>query len=146
MSVSSKELDNLVEAKLLKAEPSDQAEFDGLFRSGVARLADSKIAGLSIDSRFSLAYDAAHSFALAAMRWHGYRPSNKRFVVFQALQHTLGIPRRKSGECSTIVTANEIWRIIKAHLKSMLSFSKNLSRLPKPFRHWSENLGQSGIK
>jgi hypothetical protein len=97
--MSSKELDNLVSVGMLKVEPPDQGEFDGLFRSGVARLADSKIAGLSDDSKFSLAYDAAHSFALAAMRWHGYRPSNKRFVVFQALQHTLGVPPK-------------IWRVL----------------------------------
>lgn len=89
--MSFKELDNLVGTGLLKREPPDQTEFDGLFRSGVARLTDSKIPGLSADSRFSLAYDAAHAFALAAMRWHGYRPDNKRFIVFQALQHTLGV-------------------------------------------------------
>lgn len=89
--MSSKELNNLADSGLLKVEPPDQGEFDGLFRSGVARLADSRIAGLSADSRFSLAYDAAHSLALAAMRWHGFRPDNKRFVVFQALPHTLGV-------------------------------------------------------
>jgi hypothetical protein len=89
--MTSKELDNLVRAALLKTEPPDQAEFDGLFRSGVSRLADSKIAGLSADSQFSLAYDAAHALSLAALRWHGYRPDNKRYIVFQALQHTLGV-------------------------------------------------------
>ena len=26
------------------------------------------------------------------MRWHGYRPDRQRFIVFQALQHTLGLP------------------------------------------------------
>lgn len=25
------------------------------------------------------------------MRWHGYRPDNRRYIVFQALQHTLGL-------------------------------------------------------
>jgi hypothetical protein len=47
---------------------------------------------LGADSRFDLAYGAAHAFSLAALRWHGYRPNNKRYVVFQALAHTLAIP------------------------------------------------------
>src|SRR5687768_7568398 len=46
---------------------------------------------LSLESRFRLAYAAAHSLALAALRWHGYRPRNRQ-IVFQALAHTLGTP------------------------------------------------------
>jgi hypothetical protein len=37
------------------------------------------------------------------MRWHGYRPDNKRYLVFQALEHTLGLPAAQ-------------WRVLdKAH-------------------------------
>jgi hypothetical protein len=43
-----------------------------------------------LESRFDLAYNAAHAFALAALRKHDYRPEN-RYVVFQALAHTLGL-------------------------------------------------------
>jgi hypothetical protein len=89
--MSSKELDNLVERGLLKREPGDQQEFNGLAASGRKRLTDAKKIGLSAESRFDLAYNAAHAFALTAMRWHGYRPDNKRYIVFQALGHTLGI-------------------------------------------------------
>lgn len=89
--MSSKELDNLVRIGLLKSEPGEQAEFDRLLASGKARLADARQQVLSADSQFTLAYDAAHAFSLAALRWHGYRPDRKRFVVFQALQHTLAI-------------------------------------------------------
>jgi hypothetical protein len=42
------------------------------------------------ESRFSLAYEAAHAFARAALGWHGYR-TDKRYLVFQALAHTAGI-------------------------------------------------------
>ena len=35
-------------------------------------------------------YGAAHSISLAAMRWHGYRSDN-RYLVFQCLQHTIGL-------------------------------------------------------
>lgn len=75
---------------MLKKEPGNQKEFEGLIESGRARLADSKTASLSIDGKFSLVYDAAHAFSLAALRWHGFRP-DKRYIVFQALQHTLGL-------------------------------------------------------
>ena len=101
--MGSKELDNLIRAALLKSEPADQKEFDGLLDSGRKRLADAKKKGLAAESQFDLAYGAAHAFSLAAMRWHGYRPANKRYVVFQALEHTLGI-------------RPEIWRVLdKCH-------------------------------
>ena len=41
-----------------------------------------------------MAYGAAHALALASLRWHGYR-SDKRYIVFQCLQHTLGIENSK---------------------------------------------------
>lgn len=83
-------LDNLVRIGQLKAEQPAQAEFDGLVRSGQVRLADAANATLSLESRFDLAYNAAHALALAAMRWHGYRSEN-RYQVFQCLTHTLGL-------------------------------------------------------
>ncbi|VAW63589.1 hypothetical protein MNBD_GAMMA09-4 [hydrothermal vent metagenome] len=55
---------------------------------------DAQIEGLSEDGRFSLAYGAAHALALAAMRWHGYRSDN-RYLVFQCLQHTIGLENVK---------------------------------------------------
>jgi hypothetical protein len=89
--MSSGELNNLARIGLLKTEPGDQAEFDGLLRSGRVRLMDAHKADLSTESRFDLAYNAAHAFALAALRWHGYRPDNKRYIVFQSLEHSLRI-------------------------------------------------------
>lgn len=100
--MSSTKLENLVRAGLLKAEPGDQSEFNGLLASGQKRLADARNTALSSDSQFDLAYNAAHAFALAAMRWHGYRP-DKRFVVFQSLAHTLGL-------------GPQVWRVLdKCH-------------------------------
>jgi len=101
--MSSKELDNLVETGTLKAEPGDQDEFDGLVKSGEARLTDARRSELSHESQFDLAYNAAHALALAALRWHGYRPNNKRYIVFPALAHTLGL-------------GPEVWRVLdKCH-------------------------------
>jgi hypothetical protein len=89
--MNSGELDNLVRIGLLKQEPADQAEIDGLLKSARARLNDAHKQELSAESRFDLAYNAAHAFALAALRWRGYRPDNKRYIVFQSLEHSLGV-------------------------------------------------------
>lgn len=96
--MTSQNLDNLVKAGQLKREPGDQKEFDGLVRSARARLTDAHNKQLSIESRFDLAYNAAHALALAALRWHGYR-SDKRYTVFQCVPHTLGL-------------GPEVWRVL----------------------------------
>jgi len=88
------ELDNLVKIRKLNAEPPDKKEFAGMVRAGKTKLNDAQIEGLSEDSQFSLAYGAAHAFALAALRWHGYR-SDSRYLVFQCLGHTLGLSKAK---------------------------------------------------
>ena len=86
----------------LVAEPPDENEIAGLLRSGKARLADAHNATLSLESRFDLAYNAAHALCLAALRRHGYR-ARHRYIVFQALPHTLGL-------------GPEVWRVLaKAH-------------------------------
>ena len=101
-------LDNLVRIGLLKAEAPASGEVGGLVRSGLARLADAKNSDLSIESRFDLAYNAAHALSLAALRITGYRAKN-RYIVFQCLQHTLDVP-------------NEKWRVLdQAHRKRNLS-------------------------
>lgn len=87
-------LDNLVKISQLKIEPPDQNEFDGMLKSAKRRLKDAQIDKLSEDSIFSLAYGAAHALSLAAMRWHGYRSDN-RYLVFQCLQHTIGLENAK---------------------------------------------------
>jgi len=62
--------------KSLRKEPPDANEFAGLKQSGLLRLADASNASNSLDGRFDLAYNAARALCLAALRWHGYRPSN----------------------------------------------------------------------
>src|SRR5690554_8115713 len=86
--------DNLVKIRRLKAERPAAREFEGMLRAADTKLRDACIDGLSEDSQFSLAYGADHSFSLAALRWHGYR-SESRYLVFQCLQHTLGLGKAK---------------------------------------------------
>jgi hypothetical protein len=87
--VSKQELDNLVRINRLKAEPASRREFAGMVKSARTRLADAQNESLDPDSRFDLAYGAAHRLALAALRHNGYRSEN-RITVFQTLVHTLG--------------------------------------------------------
>lgn len=85
-------LANLVRTGGLKAEPADKNECIGLVRSAHDRLLDAHNSALSYASRFDLAYNAAHALALAAMRLKGYR-SDRRYLVFQCLPHTLNLDK-----------------------------------------------------
>jgi hypothetical protein len=106
--MTSSPLDNLARIGKLKTEPPVQAEFDGLVRSGRIRLRDAENAALSLESRFDLAYNAAHALSLAALRWHGYRSEN-RYLVFQCLEHTIGLEKAQ-------------WRVLdQAHNKRNLA-------------------------
>jgi hypothetical protein len=95
--------ENLVgPGKPLKPEPPDEREFEGLRRSGLARLKDATNETLSLEGRFDLAYNAAHALCLAALRRQGFRSAN-RYIVFQLLPHTLGL-------------GPEVWRVLaKCH-------------------------------
>jgi hypothetical protein len=101
--------------KPLKVEPPDAKEFAGLLRSGAARLRDAGMPGLAVESRFDLAYNAAHALCLAALRWHGYRSGN-RYLVFQLLPHTLGL-------------GPEVWRVLaKCHeIRNLGEYEGNLN-------------------
>jgi hypothetical protein len=100
-------LENLVKSGNLQRESlamMELAEIDGLISSGTRRLKDARNDALSVESRFDLAYNAAHALALAALRLCGYRSTN-RYTVFQVLPHTLGLE-------------NEKWRVLdSAHKK-----------------------------
>jgi hypothetical protein len=83
-------LENLARVGQLKTEPCVQSEFDGSIKAGRTGMGNARNEALAPQSRYALAYNAAHAFALAALRWHGYRAEN-RYVVFQAVPHTLGL-------------------------------------------------------
>jgi hypothetical protein len=106
--MSSAELDNLARIGQLKREPPGARELSGLLASGERRLADARRAELAFDSRFDLAYNAAHALALYALRRMGLRSDN-RYLVFQVLPHTLGLPAAQ-------------WRVLaKAHERRNLA-------------------------
>lgn len=108
--------------KPLRTEPPDAREFAGLRDMGAAKLVDARRDALALESRFDLAYNAVHALCLAALRWHGYRSSN-RYIVFQLLPHTLEL-------------GPEVWRVLaKCHevrnlgeYESMLDVTERLVR------------------
>ena len=55
-------LANLAKIHKLKTEPAHRNEFDGLLRSALDRATDAKNPGLTLASRFTLAYDASHAW------------------------------------------------------------------------------------
>ena len=102
------ELDNLVRISQLKAEPRNTQEITRMLAMAQTRLSDAKLRKLSLEGRFTSAYNAGHAAALAALRWHGYRSEN-RYTVFQCLTHTLGWPANR-------------WRVLDtAHQKRNLA-------------------------
>lgn len=106
--MTSTELDNLVRIGKLKREPPSARELKGLLASARERLADADNTTLAFASRFDLAYNASHALALYALRHAGYR-CDARYLAFQSLQHTLGMPL-------------EVWRVLaKAHERRNLA-------------------------
>jgi hypothetical protein len=88
--------------KPLAVEPPDAKEFAELKRSGLTRLKDAGNPVNALESRFDLAYNAAHALCLAALRHKGFRP-HQRYIVFQVLPLTLGL-------------GPEVWRVLdKCH-------------------------------
>lgn len=95
-------LEQLADTGVIRREPMNDAEYQGLLSSGRSRLLDARRIDLSHESRFDLAYNASHALCLAALPRTGYR-SSQRYVVFQVLPHTLGL-------------GPEVWRVLdKAH-------------------------------
>lgn len=80
-------LKNLVKTHQLEIETADEDEVKTMIASGRNKLVDAQNTDNTIDSRFGLAYSAAHALSSAALRQHGYRAKN-RHMVFQCLSHT----------------------------------------------------------
>ena len=109
--------------------------------SGLTRLADAQKQVNSIESRFDLAYNAAHALCLAALRRLGYRPAN-RYIVFQILPHTLGLGPsvwrvlekchgvRNLGEYQGDLSIDE--RLLGVLIEACMVVAAALEKLPPP--------------
>lgn len=103
----------------LVKEAANEEEVAGLLRSARARLADAGNRTLSVDSRFDLAYGAAHALSAAALRRLGYR-AKQRYIVFQVLDETL-----EAGP--------EVWRVLaRCHeLRNLAQYEGELRATPE---------------
>ena len=94
-------LENLVGRGLEKAQ-ADSAELTRYLGRIRRKLADSRQANISLDSRFDVAFEALLQTALAALRARGYRTTSgagHQQLAIQALPKTIGIP---AGEVRTL--------------------------------------------
>lgn len=124
----------------LRKEAPDATEFAGLVRSAEVRLTDAQNVDNSLESRFDLAYNAAHAYCLAALRRAGFRSQN-RYVVFQALPHTLQLgPEvwRVLAKCHQIRNQSEYEgdlnvdeRLVTDLIMASKAVAKAIARLPK---------------
>jgi hypothetical protein len=114
--MTSKALDKLAEIGQLKREAPDQNQINGLIDLAKERLADLDAQGISQAGKFSAAYSAAHSLALAALHWHGFRSDN-RYLVFQCLQYTPGL---ESSKWRVLDTAHKLRNRIIEITRSLL--------------------------
>lgn len=139
--MTSPELERLAILGHLKREPPARAEIEGLIRSAATRLNDCQNESISPDGRFDLAYNAAHALSLAALRLKGFR-SDKRYLVFQALPHTLGTPVgtwRLLAKCHEVRNRTEYEGVNEADetlleglIEAGLSLLSAVRRLPLP--------------
>jgi hypothetical protein len=96
----------LKEGRLKRHKPARQ-EIASLVALADRRLADSRVAGLSTEGRFLLAYNAAVALASAALHAAGYRTSTNlpghHAITIASLALTVGADRAAVG-------ALEAWR------------------------------------
>jgi len=128
------ELENLAKIGQLNKEPPTRAEYEGMVGSARKRLADAQNMALAAESRFDLAYGAAHGLALAALRQAGYRSEN-RYVVFQALTHTVGLNPAvarvfsKAHDVRNLAEYEGVAEVDEQLLKDLIHCTINLEKL-----------------
>ncbi len=131
-------LRNLVERKLLHEEKSAPREVQGLLASAAAFVADAKRTENSEATRFSVAYEAAHALALAAMRACDLRPAQgpgHRSIVFNVLDATttappaLCVPLAKAHDKRNKLTYDGLTTFSHAELEELIESAESLGKL-----------------
>lgn len=114
---------------MLREEATSPSEVQGLLASAAAFLADAKRDGNSDQTRYNIAYEAAHALALAAMRACGLRPAQgpgHRAMVFSVLDATtvappkVCIPLSKANEKRNRLTYDGLTTFSRAELEELI--------------------------
>jgi len=90
-------LENLI-GRGIEVEPSDAEEIARLLDKIKVKIADAKVAEISLDTRFDIAYEALLQIGLTALRCHNLRPNSRgghHVMALQTLPLTIGYPKQK---------------------------------------------------
>lgn len=103
-------MENLRRIGQLEAHAAEPVEIDRLLESAAGRLDDSRVPGVSDDSRFGMAYDSILKSSVAAMLACGYRaptsiPGHHQ-TLLQSLPMTAGLP-------ADVVLVLDAWRKLR---------------------------------
>ena len=92
-------LENLLKIGQLKPHTTDATEIGRLLAAAQRNLGDARVAGISPETRFDVAYKAIMQVALAALMANGYRPDTNRLghhmTVLQSLPKTIGLSKER---------------------------------------------------
>jgi hypothetical protein len=90
-------LENLI-GKGLESEPAEAEEIQRLLKKIDTRLTDANHAGISLESRFDLAYEALLQLAVTALRANHLRVTSRgghHALAMQTLDSSIGYPKEK---------------------------------------------------
>ena len=92
-------LANLVKTGQLKEHQAERQEIDRLLAAAARTLADTRVAGISNESKFDIAYRAITQVGIAALMHQGYRPDTNRpghhMTIIQTLPLALGVEKER---------------------------------------------------
>jgi hypothetical protein len=109
-------LENLEASGQLHPEPFDSREYDGLVSSGRIRLSDAENPALSLESRFDLAYNAAHALCLAALRRAGFTSCSRSFPRRSAWVLRSGVSSPWPIRSGMMPSTKVLWMLRKGSL------------------------------
>ena len=98
-------LDDWLRSRWLTAHVPSPSEFENLLGIAERDLADSMVAGISLDTQLGLLYNAALKLADIALRLRGFRATreNAHYRIVNSLPHTLGERWAESAEFLDLV-------------------------------------------
>ena len=98
-------LDDWLRSRWLTAHVPSPSEFENLLAIAERDLADSLVAGVSLDAQLGLLYNAALKLADIALRLRGFRAAreNAHYRIINSLPHTLGERWAESAEFLDLV-------------------------------------------
>jgi hypothetical protein len=130
---------------VLGKEAPDAKEFDGLVRSGLARLRDAEKPENSLESRFDLAYSAAHALVSRPFGITGIE--RRSGIVFQLLPDTLGLTpgMARAVEMPRYAESDRVRRRARCGRQAGCRFGRRLSQSGRQDQATSADSGETEV-